>query len=131
MKAMRSVFSIVLACLLLSACNVVYKQPIFQGNLLEKTNVDQLKVGMDRKQVYALLGTPSVEDPFHQNRWDYVATQRRGHGNTEIKTFTVYFTGETVLRWDGEYFAEQDAQLAAEMAKFGNLPSSGKKRTSQ
>lgn len=86
---------------------------------------------MDRKQVFALLGTPSVEDPFHQNRWDYVATQRRGHGNTEIKTFTVYFTGETVLRWDGEYFAEQDAQLAAEMAKFGNLPSSGKKRTSQ
>ena len=72
MNAMRSVFSIVLACMLLSACNVVYKQPIFQGNLLEKTNVDQLKVGMDRKQVYTLLGTPSVEDPFHQNRWDYI-----------------------------------------------------------
>ncbi|MBP7370887.1 MAG: outer membrane protein assembly factor BamE [Arenimonas sp.] len=125
---MQKAFSILLACLLLSACNVVYKQPIFQGNLLEKTNVDQLKVGMDRKQVFTLLGSPSVEDPFHHDRWDYVATQRRGHGNTEIKTFTVYFAGETVTRWDGEYFAEQDAQLAAEMAKFGNLPKSNKKR---
>lgn len=124
---MRSVFSIILACLLLSACNIVYKQPIFQGNLLEKTSVDQLKVGMDYKQVYALLGTPSVEDPFHRNRWDYVASQRRGHGNTEIKTFTVYFSGDTVLRWEGEIFAEQDAQLAAEMAKFGNLPKDKKK----
>jgi len=128
---MQKAFSIILVCLLLSACNVVYKQPIFQGNLLEKTSVDQLKAGMDRKQVFTLLGSPSVEDPFHHGRWDYIATQRRGHGNTEIKTFTVFFNGEIVTRWEGDYFAEQDAQLAAEMAKFGNLPRSGKKRQSQ
>lgn len=128
---MQKAFSLILACLLLSACNVVYKQPIFQGNLLEKTSVDQLKVGMDRKQVFTLLGSPSVEDPFHHDRWDYVATQRRGHGNTEIKTFTVFFNGEIVTRWQGDYFAEQDAQLAAEMAKFGNLPKANKKRPTQ
>lgn len=106
---------------------MVYKQPIFQGNLLEKANVDQMAAGMDRQQVYALLGSPSVQDPFHQNRWDYVASQRRGHGDTEIKTFTVYFADDKVTRWDGSYFAEQDAQLAAEMAKFGNLPKDKKK----
>ena len=127
MIAMRSVFSVLLACLLLPACNVVYKQPIFQGNLLEKTNVDQMAVGMDRKAVYSLLGSPSVEDPFHKNRWDYVASQRRGHGDTEIKTFTVTFVEDKVVRWDGEFFAEQDAQLAAEMARFGNLPKDKKK----
>ncbi len=81
-----------LSSLLLSACtSVIYKQPMFQGNLLEKTNVDNMAVGMNRQQVYALLGTPSVEDPFHQNRWDYIATQRVGHGKTEIKTYTVHF----------------------------------------
>jgi len=107
---------------MLSGCHFIYKQPVFQGNLLDKASVDQLAAGMTRQQVYGLLGSPSVEDPFHQNRWDYVATQRRGHGNTEIKTFTVHFDGEKVARWEGDYFAEQDAQLAAEMAKFGNLP---------
>lgn len=119
---MRPVFSIALASLLLSACTTVYKQPVFQGNLLDKANVDQIAVGMTRQQVFALLGSPSVEDPFHQNRWDYVATQRRNHDATVIKTYTVHFDGDKVARWEGEYFAEQDAQLAVEMAKFGNLP---------
>jgi outer membrane protein assembly factor BamE len=119
---MRKLLSLALAVLMLSGCHFIYKQPVFQGNLLDKASVDQLAAGMTRQQVYGLLGSPSVEDPFHQNRWDYVATQRRGHGNTEIKTFTVHFDGEKVARWEGDYFAEQDAQLAAEMAKFGNLP---------
>lgn len=119
---MRKLLSLALAVLVLSGCHFIYKQPVFQGNLLDKASVDQLAAGMTRQQVYGLLGSPSVEDPFHQNRWDYVATQRRGHGNTEIKTFTVHFDGEKVARWEGDYFAEQDAQLAAEMAKFGNLP---------
>ncbi len=119
---MPKLLSFTLALLMLSGCHFIYKQPVFQGNLLDKASVDQLAAGMTRQQVYGLLGSPSVEDPFHQNRWDYVATQRRGHGNTEIKTFTVHFDGEKVARWEGDYFAEQDAQLAAEMAKFGNLP---------
>ena len=119
---MRRLFALVLLSLLLSACHVVYRQPVFQGNLLDKANVDQLAAGMTRQQVFALLGSPSVQDPFHAERWDYVASQRRGHGETEIKTFTVHFEGDAVARWEGEYFLEQDAALAAEMAKFGNLP---------
>lgn len=119
---MRRLLFLAFAVLLLSGCRFVYKQPIYQGNLLDKTDVEQLAVGMNRQQVNALLGTPSVEDPFHQSRWDYIATQRRGHGKTEVKTFTVFFSGDTVARWEGGYFEEQDAQLAAEMGKFGNLP---------
>lgn len=125
---MRPVFSIALASLLLSACTTIYKQPVFQGNLLDKANVDQIAVGMSRQQVFALLGSPSVEDPFHQDRWDYIASQRRDYDATVIKTYTVHFNGDKVVRWEGEYFAEQDAQLAAEMAKFGNLPKEKKKR---
>ncbi len=119
---MRRLLPLALVLILLSGCRFVYKQPIYQGNLLDKTDVGQLAVGMNRQQVNALLGTPSVEDPFDQTRWDYIATQRVGHGKTEVKTFTVFFTGDTVSRWEGSIFEENDAQLAAEMAKFGNLP---------
>ena len=125
---MRKLLSLALAVLMLSGCHFVYKQPVFQGNLLDKASVDQLAAGMTRQQVYGLLGSPSVEDPFHQNRWDYMATQRRGHGKTDIKVFTVHFDGDKVTRWEGDYFAEQDAQLAAEMSKFGNLPKDDKKK---
>ena len=65
---MRRLLPLALVLILLSGCRFVYKQPIYQGNLLDKTDVGQLAVGMNRQQVNALLGTPSVEDPFHQTR---------------------------------------------------------------
>jgi outer membrane protein assembly factor BamE len=40
----------------------------------------------------------------------------------------VHFQGDTVARMEGDYFAEQDAELAKEMAKFGNLPKEKKKK---
>ena len=124
MLPMRKAFVFLLAAVLLSGCNFIYRQPVFQGNLLEKTNVEQLKPGMDRAQVIALLGTPPIADPFHTERWDYVASERRGHGKTEIKNLTVWFEGDTLARMEGESFPERDSELLKEMRKFGffNLP---------
>ena len=106
------------APLLLSGC--LYRQPIFQGNLLEQKNVEQLQAGMSKRQVFVLLGSPSVADPFRQNRWDYVSSERRGHDDAVIKVFTAHFEGDSLTRWEGEYFAEADAALASEMVQsFG------------
>jgi outer membrane protein assembly factor BamE len=96
---------------------------LLQGNLIEKTAADQLQVGMSKQQVQALLGTPSVADPFHHDRWDYVATERTGRvGRTHVKDLTLWFEGDALAKWDGEYFAEQDEALVQRMRKFGNLP---------
>ena len=43
---------IALVALLASAtagCGILYKQPIYQGNLLEKAQVDQLQAGMSKQ----------------------------------------------------------------------------------
>ena len=105
-----------------SGCGVLYRQPIFQGNLLDKSSVDQLQQGMDKRQVMTLLGTPSVRDPFHHDRWDYVASRRTGRtGKPVVKNMTLYFESETLARWEGEYFPEEDSELAKTMSKFGNL----------
>lgn len=106
------------SAVLLSGC--LYRQPIFQGNVLEERSVQQLAVGMSKRQVFALLGSPSVADPFRQNRWDYVASERRGHGDAEVKIFTVHFEGDQVARWEGEYFPEADSAMAREQVqRFG------------
>ncbi|MBV2209510.1 MAG: outer membrane protein assembly factor BamE [Thermomonas sp.] len=128
---MRKLLPLVLATLLVSGCGLLYKQPVFQGNLLEKTSVDQLQPGMDRQQVMMLLGTPSIRDPFHQNRWDYVASQRIGRrSKTDIKTLTVFFENGQLKTWEGEYFPEQDSELAKNAIRyFGpNLAKDKKKR---
>lgn len=110
-----------LAALLCAGCGVLYRQPIYQGNLLEPSAVEQLQAGMTKQQVQALLGSPSISDPFHADRWDYVATQRVGRsGDTEVRNFTLWFEGEQLVRWDGTYFPEQDEALAnAARRQFG------------
>ena len=129
---MRKLLLVLIVALSTAGCGILYKQPIYQGNLLEKTNVDQLQAGMSKQQVLVLLGTPSIEDPFHHDRWDYTATQRTGRvGRTEVKNLTLWFEGDTLARWEGEYFPEQDEALAQQMRKFGNLPKDKDKRRSR
>ena len=125
---MRKLLFVAVLAVAASGCGVLYKQPIYQGNLIEKKAADQLQVGMSRQQVQALLGTPSVADPFHHDRWDYAASQRDGRvGRTQVKDLTVWFENGSVTRWEGEYFPEQDQALAKRMARFGNLPKDKKK----
>ncbi len=108
-----------LATVLTSGCSYLYRQPVFQGNLLEQTSVEQLQAGMDRQQVLALLGSPAIADPFHHNRWDYTATERVGRRDqTRIKNLTVWFDNDRVVRWEGEYFPEQDSQLARDVIRY-------------
>lgn len=114
-----------------TGCGIFYKQPIYQGNLIEKRAVDQLQVGMSKQDVQTLLGSPSVQDTFNTNRWDYTSTQRIDRrGTTQIKNFTVYFENDAVVRWDGDYFPEQDDELALNARRqFGpNLAKDDKKK---
>lgn len=113
----------VAVAVLISGCGILYKQPIYQGNLIEKTAADQLQAGMSKQQVMTLLGTPSIADPFHHERWDYTASERTNRrGTVEVKNLTLWFEGDALTKWEGDYFPEQDEALARQMGRFGNLP---------
>jgi len=119
-----------LLALTVAGCGVIYRQPVYQGNLMDKAAVDQLQTGMTRDQVQALLGTPSIADPFHHDRWDYTATERTGRvGDAQVRNFTVYFENDAVTRWEGDYFPEQDKELAQRMGRYGNLAKDDKKKS--
>ena len=116
-----------------AGCGILYKQPIYQGNLIDKAAADQLQVGMSMQQVQTLLGSPSIADPFHHDRWDYTASERTDRaGHIEIKNFTVYFDNGAVSKWEGDYFPEQDAELArSTVRRFGPNLSRDKKKKGQ
>jgi outer membrane protein assembly factor BamE len=71
----------------LTAC--VYRVDVQQGNLLDDEDVEAVQPGMTRNQVRFLLGTPVVEDSFHQDRWDYVYYFRRGRSRREEKRWLI------------------------------------------
>ena len=115
--------------LTVAGCGVIYRQPIYQGNLMDKASVDQLQAGMTKDQVQALLGSPSIADPFHHDRWDYTASERVTRvGKPDVRNFTVFFENGAVTRWEGDYFPEQDNALAQRMGRFGNLAKDKKKK---
>jgi len=122
MLTMRKALLVLSAAVLVSGCNLVYRQPIYQGSLLEQKYVEQLKEGMTRQQVELLLGTPSVADPFHQERWDYAASERYKRDPAQVKNLTVWFENDQVTKWSGEYFPDHNSELLKQAAKFGNLP---------
>ena len=50
----------------------VYKPSIMQGSVLEIEAVEKLQLGMSKTTVMNLIGSPSINDPFHQYQWDYI-----------------------------------------------------------
>lgn len=85
---------ILLALLTCSSCGLIYKQNIQQGNALEEEDLQQLYIGMNKRQVLFVLGSPSIQDPFEQQRWDYVQTySRRGEPMVQ-RTVTLTFEND-------------------------------------
>lgn len=91
----KGLFScILLTVLTCSACGLIYKQNIQQGNALEEEELQQLYIGMNKRQVLFVLGSPSIQDPFEQQRWDYVQTySRRGEPMVQ-RTVTLTFEND-------------------------------------
>jgi len=105
----------------LGACHVIYKPDVQQGNLLIGKNVGQLKPGLTKQQVVALLGSPSVVSPFNSNQWNYVATMQRRGGTVQERTLTLYFDNDTLVRTDGNFMKETPQELLQESHKYGPL----------
>ena len=113
-------FICALAIAALSACNLVYKQDVQQGNVLDEDNVAQLELGMTKRQVLVLLGSPSVQSPFHANRWDYVNTFSRRGGEPIKRVLTLRFEQDRLASIEGS-FLEQDT-VAAEALRRMQAP---------
>ncbi len=95
----------------LAACNIVYKQDIQQGNVLDDDDVARLEIGMTKRQVQVLLGSPSVQSPFHQDRWDYVNTYAPRGTNTVKRVLTLRFEDNRLATLEGS-FLDQDSVAA-------------------
>ena len=65
---------------LFSGCGI-HKIDIQQGNVITPEAVEKLKIGMNRRTVKSILGTPPLNDPFHRDRWDYVYSMELGRAN--------------------------------------------------
>ncbi len=104
------------ALVLATGCSV-YRPDIQQGNLITSEQVAQLKEGMTRLQVQALLGSPLLRSDLHANRWDYGFAMRKRGEVTEMRRFTLFFDGDRLIKWQGD-----PQPTATEALKISALP---------
>ncbi len=88
----------------LSACSP-HRIDIQQGNKIKPETLATLKVGMTRKQVIFLLGTPLLKDPFHEDRWDYIFYLKPGNKAVKQSRITLYFDRTQLVRIDDSAYA--------------------------
>jgi|SRR5262245_17868274 len=101
---LRHVCSIVVAALLLSACNLLapYRAEVQQGNVVTQDMIAKLQPGMTRSQVRFALGTPLLVDPFRQDRWDYVYMLMKQGEVKERRRIVVVFKDDRLVALEGD-----------------------------
>ncbi|MDX1451387.1 MAG: outer membrane protein assembly factor BamE [Oleiphilaceae bacterium] len=95
----------------LSACSFpgVYKINVQQGNIVTQEMLDQLKPGMTRNQVHFVLGNPVVDNVFSDEQEVYLYSYQKAGGDTKRQKVTVYYEGDSMLRYEGELLDEHPA----------------------
>lgn len=98
--------SILFLVLSLGACSSlefpwVYRISVQQGNIIDQEEIDQLEIGMTKRQVQFVLGSPILIDTFNPDRWDYIYTRRSGKGEVTDKRFSVFFENDRYVRHEG------------------------------
>ena len=84
--------------------SVVHKPTIQQGNVLTEEMLEQLQPGLSKEQVRFLLGTPSLVDVFHLDRWDYVYWLKKpGRKPAQEQRLTLHFEDGLLARIENDY----------------------------
>ena len=73
-----------------------YYLTIDQGNIFKEEQIEQLELGMSRRQVRYIMGTPSLISSFANERWDYVYTLAEKDQLTIEQKLSILFEADRV-----------------------------------
>ena len=102
----------------------VYRIDIQQGSIVDNEMLSRLKPGMDKNQVQFILGTPSLVDPFHTNRWEYIYTFSKGGRQRKQRHLTLHFEDDKLAYIDGDVVPglERPEQITNKPTKMVDVP---------
>ena len=104
MKNFKLVVIIVLS-IVMTGCQLLpenaqlrsYRVLVQQGNVIDESKIDSLKINMTKEQVIFLLGEPVVNNIFNKNRWDYVYYRKRDPELTQLNMVSIFFKENNVI----------------------------------
>lgn len=107
----KSLFSLsLLTSLTLVSCSTVmnyipgvYTINVQQGNIIDQAMVDQLRPGMNKRQVLYIMGSPMLDDVFHKNRWDYLYSDQPSGEDRVQKQISLFFENDQIAGIQGDF----------------------------
>ena len=108
MKVMAMRYLVVLMVFLCASCSSSlpglkpYHLDIQQGNVVTSKMMLQLKPGMTKSQVRYVMGTPLLQDSFHQDRWDYIYQMNKGGEVVERRRVILEFNNDGLAKVRGD-----------------------------
>lgn len=107
----KSLFSLsLLTSLTLVSCSTilnnlpgVYTLEIQQGNIIDQAMIDQLRPGMNKRQVLYIMGSPMLDDVFHKNRWDYLYSDQPSGEDRVQKQISLFFENDQIVGIQGDF----------------------------
>lgn len=102
----------------IAGCGIVYRLPIRQGNVIQQSQLQNLRVGMTPEQVRYVMGSPMATSPFDANRWDYLSYYKSPRGTVSSRTVSLFFDGGKLAKMVGvdDLAAAQRAAKADDQA---------------
>lgn len=97
------IFLLAIVLVLIAACIKPYQPDIQQGNIINNSDLREIRYGMNKQEVLFILGTPMVIDPFNESRWDYFYSKTDQRKNeTEKRLITVIFRNDKLIELRGD-----------------------------
>ena len=107
----------------------IYRLDIQQGNVITAEEISRLELGMPKRKVSHLIGTPAVQDVFHEDRWDYVYTFQKGGGEREQRAISVFFENGKLARIQGDTKSWQSSTPPRSTDRVVEVPPQSRRRS--
>jgi outer membrane protein assembly factor BamE len=111
MKVIAMRYLVLLIAVLSASCSSTlpslkpYHLDVQQGNVVTSKMMLQLKPGMTKSQVRYVMGTPLLQDSFHQDRWDYLYQMNKGGNVIERRRVILEFKSDGLASVRGDVIA--------------------------
>lgn len=110
--------SLLIAQLFLASCASwlpeAHRQDVTLGNEIKREALDKIHIGMTKTEITPILGNPTLKDPFHANRWDYIYRHVPGRDEARQSRVTLFFEGDKLIRIDDSGYKDPESLIQKE-----------------
>ncbi len=100
----------------------VYSIDVQQGNIIEQRMIDQLRPGMNKRQVQFIMGSPMMDDIYHKNRWDYLHSNQPSGEDRQQKQVSLFFENDQIVGIQGDFKPGAITQIKASNETTVDVP---------